>query len=120
MYQANRRQGSKRTRNRSEGGWLHSARCIARRARGTLALALAVRGCVVGGGHIHALRPRRFGYRMPRKALRAATRMALAAKVRDSEMVVIDELKFEAPRTKGHGCDSRIASTGRGSDAGGH
>ena len=43
---------------------------------------------------------RDYGYRMPRKALQTATRMALAAKVRDDELVVIDELAFAEPKTK--------------------
>ena len=37
---------------------------------------------------------------MPRKALQTATRMALAAKVRDEELVIIDELAFAEPKTK--------------------
>jgi large subunit ribosomal protein L4 len=37
---------------------------------------------------------------LPRKALQIATRMALAAKVRDGELVVIDDLSFAAPKTK--------------------
>jgi large subunit ribosomal protein L4 len=53
-----------------------------------------------GGGHIHAKRPRDYSYRLPRKAVQAATRMAIASKIRDDEMVVIDELSFEEPRTR--------------------
>jgi large subunit ribosomal protein L4 len=37
---------------------------------------------------------------MPRKAVQLATRMALAAKIRDKQIVLIDELKFDAPKTK--------------------
>jgi large subunit ribosomal protein L4 len=53
-----------------------------------------------GGGHIHRIHNRDYSYRLPRKALQQATRMALAAKVRDEEMVVIDDLTFTAPKTK--------------------
>jgi large subunit ribosomal protein L4 len=53
-----------------------------------------------GGGHIFAKVNRDYGYRMPRKALQTATRMALAAKVRDDELVIIDELAFAEPKTK--------------------
>jgi len=67
-----------------------------------------------GGGHIFAKRPRDFSYRLPRKAVQLATRMALAAKIRDGQVVLIDELSFEAPRTKDMaailravGCDGR-------------
>jgi large subunit ribosomal protein L4 len=53
-----------------------------------------------GGGHIHRIHNRDYSYRLPRKALQQATRMALAAKVRDNEIVIIDDLSFEQPRTK--------------------
>ncbi|MCA9241672.1 MAG: 50S ribosomal protein L4, partial [Planctomycetales bacterium] len=53
-----------------------------------------------GGGHIFAIKPRDYSYRLPRKALKLATRMALASKVRDDELVIIDDLKFDAPKTK--------------------
>ena len=36
-----------------------------------------------GGGHIFAKRPRDWTYRLPRKAVQLATRMALASKIRD-------------------------------------
>ena len=37
---------------------------------------------------------------MPRKALQAATRMAIASKIRDDELVLIDDLSFAAPKTR--------------------
>ena len=37
---------------------------------------------------------------MPKKSLRAATRMALASKLQNEQVVVIDELTFESPKTK--------------------
>src|SRR5690606_19437043 len=53
-----------------------------------------------GGGHIFAKRPRDWVYRLPRKAVQLATRMALAAKIRDQEVTLIDDLKFDSPKTK--------------------
>ena len=53
-----------------------------------------------GGGHIFAKRPRDFGYRLPRKALQLATRMAVASKIEDNQITLIDELKLGAPKTK--------------------
>jgi large subunit ribosomal protein L4 len=53
-----------------------------------------------GGGHIHRIHNRDYSYRLPRKALQQATRMALASKVRDDELLVIDDLAFSQPRTK--------------------
>jgi large subunit ribosomal protein L4 len=53
-----------------------------------------------GGGHIHRIHNRDYSYRLPRKALQKATQMALAAKVRDDELVIIDDLAIAEPRTK--------------------
>jgi len=52
-----------------------------------------------GGGHIHAIKPRDYSYRMNRKAVKAATQMAIAAKIADDQVVVIDELDFDKPAT---------------------
>jgi large subunit ribosomal protein L4 len=52
-----------------------------------------------GGGHIFAKSPRDFGWRMPRKALQAATRMALAARLADDEVKLVDGVSLEAPKT---------------------
>ena len=57
----------------------------------------AARG--VGGGHIFAKRPRDFGWRMPRKALQVATRMALAARLADDEVKVVDAITLAGPKT---------------------
>ena len=53
-----------------------------------------------GGGHIFAKKPRDFGYAMPKKAARLATRMAIASKVKDMQIVVVDQLTFPSPKTK--------------------
>jgi large subunit ribosomal protein L4 len=37
---------------------------------------------------------------LPRKAVQLATRMAIASKIRDDELLVIDELHFAEPRTR--------------------
>jgi large subunit ribosomal protein L4 len=53
-----------------------------------------------GGGHANARQPRSYYYRLPKKAIQAATRMALAAKIGSDSVVVIDRLAMEAPKTK--------------------
>ena len=53
-----------------------------------------------GGGHIFALAPRDWTYRLPRKSLQAATRMAMAAKISAETVKLIDALSVEAPKTK--------------------
>src|SRR5688572_9899735 len=99
MYQANVRQGSHQTKSR---GMVSGSTKKMYRQKGTgNARAGSKRsGIRRGGGHIFAKRPRDFSYRLPRKALQLATRMALASKVRDNQIVVIDELKLNAIKTR--------------------
>src|SRR5205814_2164095 len=99
MYQTNLRQGSHQTKSR---GMVSGSTKKMYRQKGTgNARAGSKRsGIRRGGGHIHAIHNRDYSYRLPRKALQQATRMALAAKVRDDELLVIDDLQFAEPRTK--------------------
>ena len=53
----------------------------------------------VGGGRIHTPHPRKYTQSMPRKMRQAALRSALSAKASESGIVVVDELKFDKPKT---------------------
>jgi large subunit ribosomal protein L4 len=98
MYQANQRQGSAKTKARNEVAG--STRKLFRQKGTGRARAGSIRsGIRRGGGHIKHKQPRDWGYRLPRKALQSATRMAIASKIRDDELVLIDELSFAAPKT---------------------
>ncbi len=54
----------------------------------------------VGGGIAHGPQPRSYGLRMPRKMRRAALRSALSAKAAQEQIVVLDRLEMEKPRTR--------------------
>jgi large subunit ribosomal protein L4 len=98
MYQANRRQGTQKTKTRGEVAG--STRKLYRQKGTGNARAGARRsGTRRGGGHIFAKRPRDFGWRMPRKALQVATRMALASRIADDEVKLVDALAIPAPKT---------------------
>jgi large subunit ribosomal protein L4 len=99
MYQTNLRQGSHETRSR---GMVAGSTKKMYRQKGTgNARAGSKRsGIRRGGGHIHRIHNRDYSYRLPRKALQQATRMALASKVRDEELIVIDDFAITEPRTK--------------------
>ncbi|MFS8571623.1 MAG: 50S ribosomal protein L4 [Clostridia bacterium] len=98
-YLANQRQGTASTKTRGEvsgGGrkpW---------RQRGT---GRARQGSIrapqwVGGGTVFGPKPRDYRQAMPKKARRAALRSALSSKVASGELLVLDELTFEEPKTK--------------------
>lgn len=98
MYQANQRQGTQKTKTRGEVAG--STRKLYRQKGTGNARAGARRsGTRRGGGHIFAKRPRDFGWRMPRKSLQVATRMALASRLKDDEVKLVDSFAVTAPKT---------------------
>lgn len=54
----------------------------------------------VGGGRAHPPVQRKFTKDMPRKMRRKAIRSALSALMRDSQLVFVDSLALDAPKTK--------------------
>src|SRR5271170_5053492 len=99
MYQSNLRLGTARTKTRGEVAGT-TKKMYRQKGTGNARAGSRRSGVRRGGGHIFAKRPRDWTYRLPRKAVQLATRMALAAKIKSEQVVVIDELSFQAPKTK--------------------
>ncbi len=99
MYLANQRQGSNKTKTRGE---VSGSTKKLYKQKGTGNARAGARRTPVrrGGGHAKARQPRSYYYRLPRKAVQAATRMAIAAKISSGSVVVVDSLKMDAPKTK--------------------
>src|SRR5271167_663013 len=53
-----------------------------------------------GGGTAKGPKPRDYEYHLPKKAVQAATRMAILSKFQDLEAIIIDELKLPEIKTK--------------------
>lgn len=99
MYQSNKRLGTAKSKSRAEVAG--STKKMYRQKGTGNARAGSRRSPVrLGGGHTFAKRPRDWYFRLPRKAVQLATRMALASKIISEQVVVIDELKFSSPKTK--------------------
>src|SRR5690349_8743068 len=99
MYQSNLRQGSHKTKNRHEVSG-STKKMYRQKGTGNARAGHRKSGVRRGGGHMKQIHPRDYSYSLPRKALQLATRMALASKVQDDEIVLIDKLEFGAPKTK--------------------
>ena len=99
MYQANLRQGTFRTKTRGEVAG-STKKMYRQKGTGNARAGSRRTNIRVGGGHAFAKRPRDFSYRLPRKALQLATRMAVASKIESDSLVVIDDLQMTAPKTK--------------------
>lgn len=54
----------------------------------------------IGGGVVFAPKPRDYRYSLPKKLRRLAMKSALSSKVEDKEIIILDTLKFDVPRTK--------------------
>jgi large subunit ribosomal protein L4 len=99
MYQSNLRLGTAKTKSRAEVAG-STKKMYRQKGTGNARAGSRRSGIRRGGGHIFAKRPRDWTIRLPRKAVQLAARMALAAKIRDAELTIIDQLAFDAPKTK--------------------
>ena len=98
MYQANKRVGTAATKGRSMG--VGSGRKLFRQKGTGFARAGNRRtGKRVGGGVTFAKVARNFRKRMPKKQRRLARDSAILAKLLSNNVVVVDALNFEKPRT---------------------
>lgn len=99
MYEANKRLGT--AASKSRGMVVGSTKKLYRQKGTGRARAGAARTPVRrGGGHTFAKKPRDFGYRLPKKAVRLATRMALRSKFEDGQAKVIEDISLDKPQTK--------------------
>lgn len=98
-YLANQRQGTQSAKTRSEvrGG---GAKPFRQKGTGRARQGSRVAPNHVGGGVVFAPKPRDYRYSVPKKVKRLAMLSVLSSKVNENEMIVIDELSFETPKTK--------------------
>ena len=98
-YLANQRQGTQSAKTRSEvrGG---GAKPFRQKGTGRARQGSRVAPNHVGGGIVFAPKPRDYSYSLPKKVKRLAMLSVLSSKVAENEMIVVDELSFDAPKTK--------------------
>jgi len=99
MYQASARQGTHKTKGRGEVAGT-TKKMYRQKGTGNARAGSRRSGIRRGGGHIFALSNRDYSYRLPKKAVQSATRMAIAKRIASEDIVVIDELAFTGPKTK--------------------
>lgn len=99
MYEANQRQGTASTKTRSDvrgGGkkpWKQKGTGRAR--AGTIRSPLWRGGGIVFGPH-----PRDYSYSVPKSVKRLALISSLNAKLNDKNIIIIDDIKLDKPKTK--------------------
>ncbi len=99
MYEAARRVGTASTKTR---GQVKSSHRKPWRQKGTGRARAGFRGSPIwrGGGVVFGPHPRDYRFKMPRKAVWRATASAYLAKLQDGEVVAIDQLVAEEPKTR--------------------
>ena len=98
MYQANLRQGSHCAKTRGEVAGT-TKKMYRQKGTGNARAGSKRTNVRRGGGVARTIKPRDYSYRMNRKAIRLATRMAIRSKIDDGEVVVVEQLAFEQPKT---------------------
>ncbi len=98
MYRTNLRQGTVRTKGRSDVAGT-TKKMYRQKGTGNARAGSRRSNIRRGGGHSFAKRPKDWSYRLPKAALRVATRMALASRIADQEVTLIEDLAFERPKT---------------------
>jgi len=99
MYQANKRTGSHKTKTRGEVSG-STKKLFRQKGTGNARVGTKRSPIRRGGGHAFAKVPRDYGYRLPKKAVRLATRMAVLSKFQDGQAVIVDKLAVSEIKTK--------------------
>jgi len=99
MYLANQRAGTHSTLRRGEVAG-STKKLFRQKGTGNARVGTRRTNKRKGGGTAKGPKPRDYEYHLPKKAVRAATRMAILSKFQDQETVVIDDLTVADIKTK--------------------
>jgi len=99
MYRANQRAGTHSTLRRGEVAG-STKKLFRQKGTGNARVGTRRTNKRRGGGTAKGPKPRDYEYHLPKKAVRAATRMAILSKFQDNEVVVLDDLKVTEVKTK--------------------
>ena len=99
QYRANQRQGTHKTKERSEMSG--STRKLFRQEGTGGARRGDINSNILrGGARVFGPRPRSYSFKLNKKLRQLARRSALTYKAQDNEILVLDQLSFDAPKTK--------------------
>lgn len=99
QYLANQRQGTHKSKERSEMSG--STRKLIRQKGGGGARRGDINSPVlVGGARVFGPKPRDYSFKLNKKVKQLARKSALSMKAKDSQIVIIEDLSFDAPKTK--------------------
>lgn len=98
-YLANGRQGTSATKTR--GNTSGSGRKLwKQKGTGRARIASLRSPLWKGGGNVHGPQPRDWSYQMPKKMRRGALRSAISERLREGNLIILDEITFKDAKTK--------------------
>ena len=99
QYLANQRQGTSKAKERSEVAY--STRKLKKQKGTGGARAGSIKSPVfVGGGTIFGPKPRDYSFKLNKKVKQLARVSALVYKLKDNNIMVVEDIKMDAPKTK--------------------
>ena len=99
QFLANKRQGTHKAKERSEIAG--STKKLGRQKGGGGARHGDIKSPLFhGGGRVFGPRPRNYGFKLNKKVKALARRSALTFKAQNNQIMVIEDIKFDAPKTK--------------------
>jgi large subunit ribosomal protein L4 len=99
QYLANQRQGTHKSKERAEV--TGSTRKIKKQKGTGTARAGSIKNPLFkGGGTVFGPRPRSYSFKLNKNLKRLARKSALAMKVQDSNLIVVEDFTFDTPNTK--------------------
>jgi large subunit ribosomal protein L4 len=98
-YMANRRQGTSATKTR--GNVSGSGKKLwKQKGTGRARIASLRSPLWKGGGNVHGPQPRDWSYKLPKKMRRGALRSALSERLREGNLIIIEDFSIANPKTK--------------------
>ena len=99
QYMANNRQGTHKTKDRSEIS--ASTRKIKRQKGTGGARAGSIKsGVFVGGGRVFGPKPRDYSFKLNKKVKQLARKTALSYKAKENKIIIIEDFNLDQPKTK--------------------
>ena len=99
QFLANQRQGTHKSKERSEVSG--STRKLGRQKGGGGARRGDINSpLLVGGGRVFGPRPRNYSFKLNKKMKELARKSALTSKAADGQIIVVEDIAFEEPKTK--------------------
>lgn len=99
QYLANQRQGTAKTKDRSEVAY-STKKLIRQKGSGGARHGSRKAGIYTGGGRVFGPRPRDYRFKLNKKLKQLARFSALSYKVRENALIMVEPFTMDAPKTK--------------------